>query len=337
MRRVSNLLWPILALAALLIFNVIFTRGFFHITTLDGHLFGSVIDVLKNATPVMLIALGMTLVIATGGVDLSVGAVAAISGAVAAVLIARPDYSPLRNIDIHNSVSIAIALALAVATTAGIFNGVLVSLLGIQPIVATLILMVAGRGVAQLFTGGQITTFHNPALEYIANGFLFKLPFPLTIALAMLIITQILTRATGLGLLIESVGDNPVASDYCGVNTRFIKTFAYAFTGFCAGIAGLIAASDIKGADANTAGLYLELDAILAVVIGGTALTGGRFSLIGSIIGALLIQSLTTTILMHGIPSAYTLVIKALVIVAVCLLQSEKFRARISGRRGVAA
>src|SRR5205814_9533655 len=130
---------------------------------------------------------------------------------------------------------------------------------------------------------------------------------------------------------------NPVAAHYAGVNTKLIKTFAYAFTGFCAGIAGLIAASDIKGADANTAGLYLELDAILAVVIGGTPLIGGRFSLVGSFIGALLIQSLTTTILLYGIADSVTLVVKALVIIAVCLLQAEKFRAKVFRMPGAIA
>src|SRR5438552_4050404 len=148
----SKVLWPMLALAGILLFNLVFTRGFFHIAIIEGRLFGSVIDVLKNATPIMLAALGMTLVIASGGVDLSVGAVAAIGGAVAAVLVARPEYSPLHNIDIHDSAAAAIIIALAAAVLAGIFNGLLVSLVGIQPIVATLILMVAGRGVAQLLT-----------------------------------------------------------------------------------------------------------------------------------------------------------------------------------------
>ena len=136
-------------------------------------------------------------------------------------------------------------------------------------------------------------------------------------------------------LFIEAVGNNETASYFAGVNARGVKLFVYAFCGLCAGVAGLIEASAIKAADANNAGLYLELDAILAVVLGGTALTGGRFNLLGSLVGALIIQTLTTTILTRGVPVQYTLVVKAVVVLAVCLLQSEPFRARLVNRRSV--
>jgi galactofuranose transport system permease protein len=127
-------------------------------------------------------------------------------------------------------------------------------------------------------------------------------------------------------LFIEATGDNETASRYSGINTRAVKLLVYAFCSFCAGIAGLIVTADIKAADSNNAGLWLELDAILATVVGGTALQGGRFYLLGSFIGAILIQTLTTTILTRGIPVEFTLIVKALVIVIVCLLQSEPFR-----------
>lgn len=125
-----------------------------------------------------------------------------------------------------------------------------------------------------------------------------------------------------MGLFVEATGDNAAASRLAGVDTARVKLLVYVLCGVCAGLAGLIVASDIKGADANNAGMYIELDAILAVVIGGTSLSGGRFSLVGSLIGALLIQSLTTTILTKGIPVQFTLVVKAIVILAVCLMQS---------------
>jgi len=154
-----------------------------------------------------------------------------------------------------------------------------------------------------------------------------------TLVLLTLLLTAVLTRRTAMGLFIESVGNNETASYFAGVDARAVKLFVYTFCGLCAGVAGLIEASTIKAADANNAGLYLELDAILAVVVGGTALTGGRFNLLGSLVGALIIQTLTTTILTRGVPVQYTLVVKAVVVLAVCLLQSEQFRARLMRRR----
>src|SRR5262249_42884483 len=151
-------------------------------------------------------------------------------------------------------------------------------------------LMVAGRGLAQLVTDGQIITFTHPGLVFVGNGHWLALPFPILLGLSMLGITALLTRKTALGLFIESVGDNQTASYYSGVNSGILKLWVYAFSGFCAGMAGLVAASNIKCADANHAGLFLELDAILAAVIGGTSLSGGRFSLVGAVIGALFIQ-----------------------------------------------
>jgi galactofuranose transport system permease protein len=136
-------------------------------------------------------------------------------------------------------------------------------------------------------------------------------------------------RRTAWGLFIESVGDNAIASHYAGINSRNVKFIVYVFSGFCAGLAGLVAASNIKCADSIHSGLFLELDAILAVVVGGTALTGGRFYLLGSVLGALLIQTLTTTMYMRNVSSDVAPVPKALVILAVCLLQSPIFRQQL--------
>ena len=311
-----KLIWPVAALGLLLAFNLAFTSLFFRVEWRDGHLYGSLIDVLNRGSPVMLLALGMTLVIATGGVDLSVGAVMAISGAVAAQMI------NVRGMPF----AMVIAGALAVSVLAGAWNGLLVGIFKIQPIVATLILMVAGRGVAQLITGGQYTTFTDAKLVYVGNGHWLGFPFPVTMVLVMVLATALLTRRTALGLFIECVGDNEKATHYAGISSRAVKFMAYVFTGLCAGLAGLVAVSNIKCADSNHAGLFLELDAILAVVVGGTALTGGRYYLLGSIVGALLIQTLTTTMYMRNVSPEIAPVPKAIVIVAVCLLQSPVFR-----------
>jgi simple sugar transport system permease protein len=325
-----RLIWPLSALALLLIVNAIFDRPFFHLEWRDGRVFGTMIDVLNRGAPVMLLSLGMSLVIATAGIDLSVGAVMAITGAVAASLIARPSDSPLAFLNVHGSIVAIVALSLLVALIAGAWNGMLVAALRLQPIVATLILMVAGRGVAQLLTNGQIITFNNPAFASLARGSFLALPFPITIAIVTAIVIALITRGTALGLFIESVGNNPTASRLAGLPAGLVKLAVYTLCGLCAGLAGLIITADIQGADANNAGLYLELDAILAVSLGGASLAGGRFSLIGSLIGTVLLQALTSTILAHNVPPPLTLVIKGAVVVAVCLLQSPVFRGKLA-------
>lgn len=322
----SKIFGALVALFLLLLFNLFFTKNFFVISVKDGHLFGSIIDILNRGTPTMLLAIGMTLVIAaTGGTDLSVGAIMAITAAIAARLIGG-------NLVIVNGVQqyvsntpmgIAIIIALGLAMILGLWNGFLVAYLKIQPIVATLVLMVAGRGIAQLITDGQIITIYYKPFFYIGGGWLLGLPFAIFIVIAVLLVSYLLTRKTSLGLFIESVGINSSASRYTGINEKAVQLFAFIFCGFCAGVAGLVACSNIKCADANNVGLNTELDAILAAVIGGTSMAGGKFNLGGSIIGALLIQTLTTTIYAFGVPAEVTLVVKSLVVVFICFLQSD--------------
>jgi len=323
-----NLFWPTLALVLLLLLNLTKTPDFFSLRMQDGHLYGSLIDILRNSAPTLLIALGMTLVIATRGIDLSVGAVAAISGAVACTYMAgSPDESTA------GRAIIGMTMAVAVAVLLGVWNGFLVSVLGIQPIIATLVLMTAGRGLAMLITDGQITTVNNSLFGKVSTGFVLGLPIAILIALAVFAITAVLTRRTALGMLIEAVGINPEASRLAGVRARTITWTVYVFVAFCSGIAGLMIASNTSAADANAAGLFIELDAILAVVIGGTSLAGGRFSLTGTLIGAMFIQTLATTIPTMGIPAETNYLFKAVVVIVVCLLQSPKARAALTVRR----
>lgn len=312
----SKLIWPIAALAVILLFNFFFTPGFFHLEVRDGRLYGSLVDVLNRSVPVMVLSAGMTLVIATGGVDLSVGAVMAMAGALAANRLALHD----------SSLFMAIAVALGLSAISGIWNGALVAYMGIQPIVATLVLMVSGRGIAQLISDGQIITVDRPGFDYLGNGSFLGLPFPVTLAVLTYLVIGLLTRKTALGLFVESVGNNPVASRFAGVNARLVKLMVYVVCGVCSGIAGLVAASNIRASDANNVGLYLELDAILAVLIGGTSLNGGRFTLIGSIVGTLIIQTTTTMILTRGVAVEVTLLVKAIIVVVVALFQADKFR-----------
>src|SRR4026209_1901009 len=210
-----RLVWPLLAIGALLLVDLVFGHAFFSLRMQDGHLYGNLVDILRFGAPPMLVALGMTIVIATGGIDLSVGALVAISGATACVLISH--------LDDQNSVPGvlgAITVAIALTTALGVWNGLLVAVVGIQPIVATLILMVAGRGIAQLITSGQIVTISSSPYDLIGNGYWFALPFALDLVAAMYGLTAALSRKTALGLLIESVGGNAEASRLAARRSR---------------------------------------------------------------------------------------------------------------------
>jgi simple sugar transport system permease protein len=304
--------WPLIALAALLVFNLFFTPGFARIELKDGRVFGTLVDIFQNGAPVMLLAVGMTLVIALAGIDLSVGSVMALSGAVAALLMTEQGYS----------VPGAVVIALCVALLVGAFNGALITYAGIQPIIVTLVTLVMGRGLAQTLTHDQKVRFEIPAFEFIGNGTVLGLPFPALLVAAVALFVGVLLRKTATGLYIEAMGGNPQAARLCGLRIHVIRILAYMSCALCAGLAGLIAAADIKEADVANAGLYLELDAILAVVLGGTSLAGGRANLVGSLIGAIFIQTLTIMLQMRGVITEHTLIIKAIVALAVCYMQT---------------
>jgi simple sugar transport system permease protein len=322
----SKLIWPLAALACLLLFNFFFTPHFFRMEVKEGHLYGNLIDILKNAAPIMLLAIGLTLVIATKGIDISVGSVVAISAGVVAILLGGdlggvPKY-PL---------AVAIVAALLASTAAGVWNGILVSRIGLQPIIATLILFVAGRGVAMVLTNAMVIWIYVKPFAIFGQGYWLGLPFSIYLVAGLLLVTALVTRRTAVGLFIESVGINPTAARFSGINAKNILLGVYVFSGFCAGVSGLVVCSTVMSADGNNAGNLYELDAILAVVLGGTSLNGGKFYLLGSMIGALIIQTLTTTIYAFNVAPEISQVVKALVVYAVSLLQSERFRSRIAG------
>jgi galactofuranose transport system permease protein len=330
--RESRLFWPIVAMALILLVDAIFAPGFFKIGILDGHLYGNLVDVFNNSAPLMLVSLGMTLVIATGGVDLSVGAVIAISAAMGAVLINPALGNKLISNDIltkdatNTPLWLIVLATLGAGTLCGLWNGLLVSRAKIQPMVATLILMVAGRGIAQLITNGQIMTIYFTPYFWFGNGFILGIPVAVYIVALIFIIAWVLVRKTSIGLFIESVGINAKATYYSGISEKNIKLFVYIFSGFCAAIAGLILSSYVHSADGNNNGLNYELDAILAVVIGGTLMSGGRFSLLASLVGALIIWTFTITMYTFGVPANALLAGRAVLVLLVILLYSDYAR-----------
>jgi simple sugar transport system permease protein len=312
---------PIAALIVLILINTISRPTFLSITVRDGQLYGSLIDILRNSAPLMLVALGMTIVIATRGIDLSVGALMAVSGAVALTIIDGSG-SP----EDPGTLLVAITAGVAVTFAFGLWNGFLVSVLGIQPIIATLVLMLAGRGIALLITGGFITTVTSAPYRFMAQGYVFGFPFAFFVSVVAIAIVVLIERRTALGVLTEAVGINPEASRLAGVRSRGIVWGAYAASGLLAGLAGILYSSNIMAADANAAGQYIELDAILAVVLGGTSLMGGKFSLAGTVIGVFTIQTLKSTITFLGVPPAVSPLFLALVVIIVVLVQSRRVR-----------
>ena len=321
----AKVFWPMIVLCLILLFNLFFSPGFFHIEMREGHLFGSLIDILNRGSSLVILAIGMTLVIATAGIDISVGSVLAISGAVACFFIGPDNGTRMPFV-------LAIILALGASMALGMWNGFLVAKVGIQPVIATLILMVAGRGIAQLITSGQILTVNYKPFVYIGNGFPLGFPFAIFIAAGVFIIATIIVKKTAFGLFLEALGSNPTASRFSGLPVKKIIFSVYVFSGLCAGIAGLLVCSLVKSADANNAGLFIEMDAILAVVLGGNSMQGGRFNILGSVIGALTIQALTTTILTLGVAPQVIQVVKALVVIAIFLIQSQELRDLLSER-----
>jgi galactofuranose transport system permease protein len=310
--------WPLLALALIFIVDGFVAHGFFTIRIVEGRLFGSLIDILYRAVPTGLVALGMAVVIGTKGIDLSVGSVISICGAMIAWRIHAGD-----------SHFVILLIALAAGLLCGVWNGFLVAILDIQPIIATLILMVSGRGIGlmiNLIYGGTNPSFLSPLLQGLSVGHVSLIPSRLILGAAIFGALWLLIRRTALGVFLEAVGGNAPAAGLAGINARLVKYSAYLISGLCAAWAGVVLTADTHTSDPVSVGLYIELDAILAVVIGGGSLAGGRIYLGMTVIGTLVIQALTTSILMSGLPPQYNLVIKAVVVLIVLLLQSDNAR-----------
>jgi ribose/xylose/arabinose/galactoside ABC-type transport system permease subunit len=293
------------ALILLIIINAVFTRNFWDINNFW--------NILLQVSPTMLVAIGMTLVIATGGIDLSVGSVMALAAAVAAITL-------------DSGIMLAVLLALAVATAIGALNGALISVFRIQPIIVTLAVLIAGRGLAQIPSEGRLVEFkgHYPAFESLGTGHLGPVPIQVVVMVLVVLAAIFIMRMTSFGRYVLAVGGNEAASHLAGVKVRRTKTLVYALSGLLAGLAGLIESARGGASDPSNVGLGIELDAIAAVVIGGTSLTGGRATILGTVIGALMMQVITTSFNMQGIEFSWSLVIKAAIIVVAVYIQRPR-------------
>lgn len=320
-----RLFLPLFCLVLVLLSNLIKTPTFFEVTIKNGVLYGYIIDVINRASDLVILAVGMTMVVAaSGGVDISVGAVMSMAGAVCCYILAGGQQTVN---EFQNPYIMGILAAVIAGILCGCFNGFLVAKMKIQPMIATLILFTAGRGIAQLITKGQITYIRVESYKMLGASIPgIPIPTPVFVALLMVILTYVLLKKTTLGLYIQTVGINPKASRLMGIKSSIIIFFSYVFCGLCAGVSGLVASSRIYSADANNIGLNLELDAILAVALGGNSLGGGKFSLLGSVIGAYTIQALSTTLYAMGVSPDQIPVYKAVVVVIIVALQSTELR-----------
>ncbi|WP_367128551.1 ABC transporter permease [Saccharothrix sp. HUAS TT1] len=291
------------AVAALLLFNIAFTANFLSI--------GNFRTQLVQAAPVCVVALGMALVIGTEGVDLSVGAVMALSAAVIPLYLG---YGPLP----------AVAVALAAGLVAGAFNGVLVANLGVQPIVATLALLVGGRGLALVIADGQLTQLHDPAFLWLGSGDVLGVPVSVLAAGVFAVLVALLVGRTTFGRQLVAIGGNRAASALAGLPVRRVLIGVYVICGVLAAVAGVLSTARLSASDPADIGMLVELSAITAVVVGGTPLTGGRVRVLGTVMGALLMQLVAATLIKHDLPYSTAQMAQAAIIVGAVYLARER-------------
>jgi ribose transport system permease protein len=319
-QRQTSLAWlsrygTLAAFIALILFNIAVTPNFLSWQTLNVNL--------TQVATIVIVAVGMTLVIATGGIDLSVGSLMAISGALAPMIFLgtiMPMPSPAL------AVALAFVVPVVVGGALGWFNGFLITRWSIQPIVATLVLFIAGRGIAQVMTNGNLQVFKNPEFQFIALGRVAGIPAQVIIMIVVVAAASFVIRRTGLGRQIIAVGGNEKAARLAGIPAVRVKRLVYVISGALAGIAGLIVVARNSASDANLVGLGMELDAIAAVAVGGTLLTGGRANVLGTLLGACVIQLVRYTLLANGVPDAAALVVKAGLIIAAVYIQQRADR-----------
>lgn len=310
-RQVLQQYGGIIALLVLFVFNAIFTPNFLTLQTLN-------INLTQVAT-IVIVGVGMTLVIATGGIDLSVGALMAISGALAPLIFLN---SHFEGTVVGNVLSMVLPILLA--GLFGLFNGFLITRFQIQPIIATLILFIAGRGIAQVMSDGKLQTFTNASFAELGQGKWLGIPIQVYLMVLVVAVAMYVLKSTVFGRQVVSVGGNERASELAGIPVRRVKLWVYAISGLLAGLAGLIVIAVNSSSDANQVGENMELDAIAAVAVGGTLLEGGKATILGTLIGALIIQLIRYTLLAQGVPDAVALVVKGLIIVGAVALQKER-------------
>ena len=285
---------------ALVVFNGVFTNNFATMVTFW--------NILVQVAPIVLVSLGMAMVIGTGGIDISVGSIMAIAAAVVPLMLGYGWWA-------------AVISGLLAGALAGAFNGFFVSVVGMQPIVATLALLVGGRGLAQVLVGGYLQIIYDKPFLALGRARILGISFPVIVAAVMAIIMAFVVSRTTLGRYVRSVGANRRAAFLSGHPVRNVLWSVYIISGFLAGMAGVLATARLAASDPAKIGLMMELDAIAAVVVGGTPLAGGRVSIPKTIMGALLVQLITATFIMNNLSPIWAQVLKGIIIVLAVYIQ----------------
>jgi simple sugar transport system permease protein len=336
MNKVKNitkmrLFLPIFCMLLVMAINIIydvacgnFAFNFFQISIRNGVLYGRIIDILNRGSEIAILAIGMTLVVsASAGTDISVGSVMSLSASFCCMLLAGYGVSSTNTLAMP--LIVGVLGGILMGCICGMFNGFLVAFLNVQPMVATLILYSAARAIGLLLCNNLIVYIRDDSFK-IFGSYLGIVPTPIVIAIVCVIIAQLILKKTALGLYIQSVGINKKASRIAGLNSAKIIFLCYVVCGLMAGIAGIVASSRISSADSNNIGLNYEMDAILAVAIGGNSLGGGKFNLLASIIGAYTIQAITTTLYALGVSSDQAPVYKAIIVILIVAIQSTPLK-----------
>lgn len=324
---------PIFCMILVLLINLIKSPSFFAISVNNGVLYGRLIDILNRGSEIAILAVGQTLVVAvSAGTDISVGSVMSLSACSCCMLLAGYGNNSVTTLAVPMAVGMLFGILMGGAC--GAMNGALVAKLKIQPMVATLILFTAARAIGLLLCNNQITYIRYEPYKYLGNFIPgCPIPTPLFVAIIVILIVAVFLKKTALGLYIQSVGINGRAARISGINSDVICFICYLICGLCAGIAGIVASSRIYSADSNNIGLNYELDAILAVALGGNSLGGGKFNLAGSIIGAYTIQAITTTLLAMGVSTDKAPVFKAIIVIIIVVVQAPAFKAYMAARK----
>ncbi len=327
--RKNPLFLHIVCMILVLLINVFKDPGFFSIGIKNGVLYGRIIDILNRGSEIAILAVGMTLVVAvSAGTDISVGSVMSLAACAGCVVLTG--YGNTSVTSIIHPIWMGVVVGIFCGALCGAWNGLMVAKLKIQPMVATLILYTAARAIGLLLCANQISYIRYEPYKYLGN-FLpnCPIPTPILVTIVVLIVAQLVLKRTSLELYIQSVGINGRASKICGINSDMICWICFVICGFCAGIAGMVASSRIYSADSNNIGLNYEMDAILAVALGGNSLGGGKFNMAGSIIGAYTIQTITTTLLAMGVSTDQAPVVKAVIVVLIVVIQAPIFKSWI--------
>ena len=300
------------ALLLIILYDILFRPYFLQVQSLYNDL--------QEVAPIAIIATGMTLVIATGGIDLSVGSLMAFAGALAPIIFLSP---LLSNVPLLGN-TLALIIPLIVTGLLGLFNGFLITRFRIQPIIATLVLFIAGRGMALVLSNDKLQDFNNPGFQFIGQGRVLGIPFQVILMLIIMAVFALIMRITTFGRYVLATGGNEAAARLAGIPVNRVKLAVYTISALLAALAGFIIISINSSSDATRVGLNGELDAIAAVAVGGTPLTGGRAAVVGTLIGALIIYLIGATLVSQNVSFGVAQVIKAAIILLAVYFQRQR-------------